>query len=131
METHLLIPATTPSAPPTPALLPTPPLLPTPAHKLTCHYFQPPSPPPLMQLNIPIPSRIHTPSNSITMPLSSSIAPSPIFHHTLQGLQRLGLPCHPNNNQRWLPSPGIFKDTPHPRNGQRCTLHTHTIFCSK
>ena len=45
----------------------------------------------LMQFNIPIPSRIHTPSTSITILLSSSIAPSPIFRHTLQDLQRLGL----------------------------------------
>ena len=43
------------------------------------------------QLNIHIPSRIRTPSTSITIPLSSSIAPSPIFPRTLQDLQRLGL----------------------------------------
>ena len=45
----------------------------------------------LMQLNIPIPSRIHTPSTFITIPLSSSITPSPIFPCTLHDLQRLGL----------------------------------------
>ena len=52
--------------------------------------------PALMQLNIPIPPRIHTPSTSITILLSpsiapSSIAPSPIFPCTLQDIQRLGL----------------------------------------
>ena len=52
--------------------------------------------PALMQLNIPIQSRIYTPSTSITIPLSpsiahSSIAPSPTFPRTLQDLQRLGL----------------------------------------
>ena len=81
----------------------------------------------LMQLNIAIPSRICTPSTSITIPLSSSITPSPIFPCTLQDLQRLalwGLPYHLNNNQRRSPSPGIFEDTPHPRNAQRCTLNT-------
>ena len=90
--------------------------------------------PDLMQLNIPTPSRIHTPSTSITIPLSPSIAPSsiaasPIFPRTLQDLQRLGLwgpPCHPIDNQRRLPSPGDFKVTSHPTNGQTCMV-THTI----
>ena len=89
--------------------------------------------PALMQLNIPIPSRIHTPSTSITIPLSpsiapSSIVPSPIFPRTLQDPQWLGLrgpPYHPIDNQRRSPSPGDLKVTPHPTNGQRCTL-THT-----
>ena len=47
--------------------------------------------PALMQLNIPISFRVHTLSTSITIPLPSSIAPSPIFPRTLQDLQRLGL----------------------------------------
>ena len=47
--------------------------------------------PALMQLNIPILSRIRTPSTSITIPLLSSIAPYPIFYRTLQDLQLLGL----------------------------------------
>ena len=62
--------------------------------------------PALMQLNIPIPSRIHTAFTSITIPLSASIAHSsivafPIFPRTLQDLQRLALwwtPCHPIDN---------------------------------
>ena len=45
----------------------------------------------LMQLNIPIPSGICTPSTSIIIPLWSSIASSTIFPHTLQELQQLGL----------------------------------------
>ena len=93
--------------------------------------------PALMQLNIPIPSRIHTPSTSITLPLSpsitpSSIAPSPIFPHTLQDLQRLGFwgpLCHPIDNQMRSPSPGDFKVTPHAKNGQSCTLtHSKIVF---
>ena len=47
--------------------------------------------PALMQLDIPISSRIRTPSTSITIPLSSSISPYPIYPRTLQDLQRLGL----------------------------------------
>ena len=47
--------------------------------------------PALMQLNIPIPYRICTPSTSIIILLQSSIASSTIFRHTLQDLQRLGL----------------------------------------
>ena len=95
--------------------------------------------PALMQLNIPIPSRIHTPSTSITIPLSSSIAPSsiapsPIFPRTLQDLQRLGLwgALMPSKQQtKEVPITWRFKDSPHPRNGQRSTLHTQKNFCSK
>ena len=100
METHLLIPATTPSAPPTPALLPTPPLLPTPAHKLTCHYSQPPSPPPLCSSTSPFrpgsthplilsPCLCHPPSHpppSFTIPCRiSSGWDSPAIRTTTKG----------------------------------------------
>ena len=44
-----------------------------------------------MQLNIPISPRFRTPSTSITIALSSSISPSPIFSRTLQDLQQLEL----------------------------------------
>ena len=95
--------------------------------------------PALMQLNIPIPSRIHTPSTSITIPLSSSIAPSsiapsPIFPRTLQDLQRLGLwgALMPSEQQtKEVTITWHLKDSPHPRNGQRSTLHTKKKICSK
>ena len=44
-----------------------------------------------MQFIILAPPRFHTPSTSITIPLSLPISPSPIFYCTLQDLQRLGL----------------------------------------
>ena len=45
----------------------------------------------LMELNVPLPPRLRTPSTSLTIPLSSSSPPTLIFSHTLQELQQSGL----------------------------------------
>ena len=70
-----------------------------------------------------LPYPCHPPSH----PPPSRPPPSfPVPCRISSGYDSGGLPYHPNNNQRRSPSPGVFKDTPHPRNGRRCTLHTYT-----
>ena len=91
--------------------------------------------PALTQLNIPIPSRIHTPSTPITIPLSSSIAPSsiapsPIFSPavgTLGGSPAIRTTTKGGHHHlAFLKTPrtqGTDKDAH--------STHTYTKFCSK
>ena len=125
------LPLTTLSAPLTPAPPPAPLLPPTPAHKLTLQYL------PLCSSTSPScpgsthpphlsPYHYHPPSHPPSLyPPPSFPVPCRISSSSDSG----GPPCHPINNQRRSPSPGNFKASPHPANGQRCTLtHMKNVF---
>ena len=88
--------------------------------------------PALMQLKIPILFRIQTPPHLSPYHYHPPSYPPPSFPvpcRISSGWDSGGPPCHPIDNQRRSPSPGGFKATPHPTNGQRCTLtHTKNVF---